>query len=166
MLERDARQRQQDGLTEDEPVGPLKVLEHAGGEHPHSLDNGAHLHQQVVREQRQIRPDDTLDRRMGDVPFVPQGARNNKPSPRLEPYDGVVAGDELLNRVVTDPNICFGKPTIRGTRIWVGLVLGFMADGASVDEILQEYPQLTEDDIRACPAFAAHLINGRFVDVA
>jgi uncharacterized protein (DUF433 family) len=48
---------------------------------------------------------------------------------------------ELLDRIAVDPNVCFGKPTIRGTRIWVGLVLDLLADGMSIDEILHEYPR-------------------------
>jgi uncharacterized protein (DUF433 family) len=74
--------------------------------------------------------------------------------------------EELLDRIVVDPNVCFGKPTVRGTRIWVGLVLDLLADGMTIDEILDEYPSLTDDDIRACLAFGAKLSTGRYVDVA
>ena len=77
-----------------------------------------------------------------------------------------MATEELLERIVIDPNVCFGKPTIRGTRIWVGLILGFLADGVSVDEILADYPWLSEEDIRVCLAFGARLSVGRYVDVA
>ncbi|MHB1446180.1 MAG: DUF433 domain-containing protein [Acidimicrobiales bacterium] len=72
----------------------------------------------------------------------------------------------LPDRIVIDPNICFGKPTVRGTRIWVGLVLGFLADGATIPEILADYPSLAEEDIRACPAYGALVTSGKFVDVA
>ena len=58
-------------------------------------------------------------------------------------------------RIVLDPTIRFGKPTIRGTRITVGDVLGFLAGGTTEDELLVEFPQLTREDIRACLAFAA-----------
>ena len=74
--------------------------------------------------------------------------------------------EELLDRIVTDPNVCFGKPTIRGTRIWVGLVLGFLADGSTVDEIVAEYPYLKPEDVRACLVYAARVTSGRFIDVA
>jgi uncharacterized protein (DUF433 family) len=74
--------------------------------------------------------------------------------------------EELLDRIVVDPNVCFGKPTVRGTRIWVGLVLDLLADGMTIDEILDEYPSLTDDDIRACLAFGARMSAGRYVDVA
>lgn len=81
-------------------------------------------------------------------------------------YSDGVATDDLLDRITTDPNVCFGKPTIRGTRIWGGLILGFLADAVAVDEILTDYPELSEDDIRACLAYGARLSAGHFVDVA
>ena len=74
--------------------------------------------------------------------------------------------EELLDRIVVDPNVCFGKPTVRGTRIRVGLVLDLLADGMTIDEILDEYPSLIDDDIRACLAFGARMSAGRYVDVA
>lgn len=77
-----------------------------------------------------------------------------------------VAHDDLLERISVDPEVSFGKPTIRGTRIWVGLVLGLLADGMSHEEILAEYPQLSEDDVRACLAYGARVTTGHFVDVA
>jgi uncharacterized protein (DUF433 family) len=73
---------------------------------------------------------------------------------------------ELPDRIDIDPQVCFGKPRIKGTRIWVGLVLGMMADGMTAEEILEQYPQLTEEDLRACLAYGAQLAVGRFVDVA
>jgi uncharacterized protein (DUF433 family) len=73
---------------------------------------------------------------------------------------------DLPDRIEIDPAICFGKARVKGTRIWVGLVLGLMADGMSAQEILQEYPQLTEADLRACLAYGAKLAVGRLVDVA
>jgi uncharacterized protein (DUF433 family) len=83
-----------------------------------------------------------------------------------DPYDGGVAADELLDRIVIDPAIAFGKPTVRGTRIWVGLVLGLLADGMTAAELLAEYPSLTEEDVRACLAYGARASSGRYVEVA
>jgi uncharacterized protein (DUF433 family) len=60
-----------------------------------------------------------------------------------------------LDRIVVDPNVRFGKPCVRGTRISVGDVLGYLAGGMSEAEILTDFPQLTMDDIRACLAYAA-----------
>lgn len=59
------------------------------------------------------------------------------------------------DRIIIDPNVRFGKPVIRGTRITVGDVLSYLAGGMSEDEILADFPQLSRDDIRACLAFAA-----------
>ena len=61
----------------------------------------------------------------------------------------------LLDRIVVDPAIRFGKPCVRGTRISVGDVLDYLAGGMSEAEILVDFPQLTSDDVRACLAYAA-----------
>lgn len=71
----------------------------------------------------------------------------------------------LLERISIDPNICFGKPCIRGTRIWVSLILDFLASGMSIKEILEEYSSLTEEDIRAAIAYGAEMSRERFVEV-
>ena len=59
------------------------------------------------------------------------------------------------DRIVIDPEIRFGKPSIRGTRITVGDVLSYLASGMSEQEIVADFPRLTVEDIRACLAFAA-----------
>ena len=59
------------------------------------------------------------------------------------------------DRIVLNPEIRFGKPTVRGTRITVGDVLSYLAAGMSEAEILGDFPSLTREDIRACLAFAA-----------
>jgi len=59
------------------------------------------------------------------------------------------------DRIVVDPEIRFGKPTVRGTRITVGDVLSYLASGMTDDEILADFEQLTREDLRACLAFAA-----------
>ena len=61
----------------------------------------------------------------------------------------------LLDRIAVDPAIRFGKPCVRGTRISVGDVLGYLAGGMSEAQILVDFPQLTSDDVRACLAYAA-----------
>ena len=71
----------------------------------------------------------------------------------------------LLHRISVDPNVCFGKPCVRGTRIWVSLLLDFLASGTSIEEILQDYPQLTRDDILAALAYGAEMSRSRFVDL-
>ena len=61
----------------------------------------------------------------------------------------------ILDRIRVDPAIRFGKPCVRGTRITVGDVLGYLAGGMSEDQVLGDFPQLIKDDIRACLAYAA-----------
>lgn len=61
----------------------------------------------------------------------------------------------LLDRIAVDPAIRFGKPCVRGTRISVGDVLGYLAGGMSEAQILADFPQLTSGDVRACLAYAA-----------
>ena len=72
---------------------------------------------------------------------------------------------ELLKRITIDPNVCFGKPCIRGHRIWVSLILDFLADGETVGEILGNYPQLEQADIKACIAYGAEMARERFVEI-
>jgi uncharacterized protein (DUF433 family) len=62
---------------------------------------------------------------------------------------------EYLDRIVIDPEVRFGKPRVRGTRITVGDVLSYLAGGMTEDQLLADFPQLTRDDVRACLAFAA-----------
>lgn len=73
--------------------------------------------------------------------------------------------EKLLQRISVDPNVCFGKPCIRGTRIWVSLILDFLANGMTIKEILEEYPHLTEEDIRAAIAYGAEMSRERYVDI-
>jgi uncharacterized protein (DUF433 family) len=58
-------------------------------------------------------------------------------------------------RIVRDPAICAGQPTIRGTRVLVRAVLGYLAHGEPPEKILSEFPSLSEEDVRAVIAFAA-----------
>ncbi len=71
----------------------------------------------------------------------------------------------LLERISVNPNVCFGKPCIRGTRIWVSLLLDYLSSGTSVDEILVEYPQLAEEDVRAAIAYGAEMSRERYVAI-
>lgn len=76
-----------------------------------------------------------------------------------------MTNEELLQRITIDPKVCFGRPCIRGHRIWVSLVLDLLAQGASSAKILQDYPQLEEADIMACLAYGAEMARERFVEV-
>ena len=73
--------------------------------------------------------------------------------------------DELLHRISIDPDICFGKPCIRGTRIWVSLILDFLASGMKEEEMLREYPSLTHDDVLAAIAYGAEVSRERIIPV-
>jgi uncharacterized protein (DUF433 family) len=73
--------------------------------------------------------------------------------------------DRLLEKISIDPRVCFGKPCIRGHRIWVSLVLDLLASGLSIEEVLEEYPQLSRENVLACVAYGAKMSRERFVDV-
>ena len=60
----------------------------------------------------------------------------------------------LLCRISVDPNICHGKPCIKGTRILVSVLVDNLAEGVPTEEILGAYPSLTEDDLRAALVYA------------
>lgn len=72
---------------------------------------------------------------------------------------------ELLQRISINPNVCFGKPCIRGHRIWVSLILDLLANGATFDEILEDYPGLEQEDILACIAYGSEMTRERYVDI-
>ena len=74
--------------------------------------------------------------------------------------------EELLKKISINPDICFGKPCIKGHRIWVSLILDLLAAGMSVPEILREYPGLTEEDILACIAYGAEMARERYFETA
>jgi uncharacterized protein (DUF433 family) len=65
--------------------------------------------------------------------------------------------NRLLKRVVSDPKVLDGEPRIRGTRIHVAVVLDSLAEGLTPAQIVDHFPPLTEDDIRAAVAYAAEL---------
>lgn len=71
--------------------------------------------------------------------------------------------EQLLERITVDPAICHGKPCIRGHRIWVSLVVDLLADGMTVEQVIEQYPGLESDDVRACMAYAAEMTRERIV---
>ena len=70
-----------------------------------------------------------------------------------------------LDRITIDPKVCGGKPCVRGTRIWVSLILDFLADGMTEAELLAEYPQLVHEDVLAAIAYGAEAARERFIPV-
>ncbi len=63
----------------------------------------------------------------------------------------------MKSRIISDPNICGGEPVIKGTRIPVHIILSHLAEGEDIEEILQNFPRLTREDIKACLKYAAYL---------
>jgi uncharacterized protein (DUF433 family) len=70
---------------------------------------------------------------------------------------------ELLSRITRDPDICHGKPVIRGLRYPVSTLLELLASGMTTEEILQDYPDLEMDDLRAALLYAARLSEVKHV---
>jgi uncharacterized protein (DUF433 family) len=64
-------------------------------------------------------------------------------------------------RVTTDPDVCNGRPVIRGTRITVQTIVEFLGAGDSIEEVLEEYPSLTRDDILAGLQYASRVMGNR-----
>lgn len=73
--------------------------------------------------------------------------------------------DELLKRIWIDPARCGGKPCIRGTRIWVSLILDFLASGMTIEQVLAEYPGLQREDVHACLAYGSEMAREHCVAV-
>lgn len=96
------------------------------------------LNGELTREERQ---------RMREEPAVPKAENIAKPQRRS------------LKRIVIDPNILMGKPSIRGTRLGVEFILDLLAHGWSEAEILENYPSLVLEDIRACLAYASAMMD-------
>ena len=69
--------------------------------------------------------------------------------------------EELRKRIEIDPRVMVGKPCIRGTRLPVRMIVNLLAHGATFDEILEDFPRLTRDDIMACLLYAADMMECR-----
>jgi uncharacterized protein (DUF433 family) len=65
--------------------------------------------------------------------------------------------EDLMKRINLDPNICGGQPCIRGTRIYIAIILDGLAEGLTPEQIIDHYPQLAIEDIWAALAYAAEL---------
>ncbi len=72
---------------------------------------------------------------------------------------------EFTDRITADPHVCHGKPCFRGTRIMVSIVLDSLAAGMTAEQILDEYPALGADDVRAALKYAAALSRNELVTV-
>jgi uncharacterized protein (DUF433 family) len=74
--------------------------------------------------------------------------------------------DDLFSRITVDPKVCVGKPCIRGTRIYIAVILDGLAEGLTPEQIIDHYPHLTLDDIHAALAYAAELARENVWKVA
>jgi len=67
-----------------------------------------------------------------------------------------------MRKIIVNPVVCDGVPTIEGTRITAQTVLEFLAAGDSIEEVLEEYPSLSREDVLACLAYSARLMKCHF----
>ncbi len=77
-----------------------------------------------------------------------------------------MVNNDLLARITIDPEICHGKPCVRGLRYPVETVLEYLAGGDSAEDLLAEFPDLVRDDIRACHEFAKQMLTAKSVHLA
>ncbi|MDZ7399880.1 MAG: DUF433 domain-containing protein [candidate division KSB1 bacterium] len=75
-----------------------------------------------------------------------------------------MGSDNLLDRIRFNPKVFGGKPIIRGLRISVEMILDLLSQGVSIQEILEDYPELEFDDIRACLAYARAVIANEEIE--
>lgn len=72
----------------------------------------------------------------------------------------------ISKRITIDPEVCHGKPTLRGSRLMVVTILELLASGMTADEIITDYPALEMEDITACLEYAAQLANFQTITLA
>ena len=70
----------------------------------------------------------------------------------------MISKKKLLDRITVNPTVMIGKPTVRGTRLTVELLLNAMAAGRTFDELHKDYPFLEPDDLKACLLYASSLV--------
>jgi uncharacterized protein (DUF433 family) len=73
---------------------------------------------------------------------------------------------QLLQRISIDPNVAGGKPCVRGTRIYVAIILDALAEGLTPEQVIDHYPQLSIEDVRAALAYAGELAQENNLAVA
>ena len=73
--------------------------------------------------------------------------------------------NDLLKRITVDPNMCHGKPVIRGMRYPVEMILDLLASGMTFEEIIEDYPGLEREDFQACLLFAVKLMKSNSISV-
>jgi len=74
-----------------------------------------------------------------------------------------MSNESLLSRITVDPEICHGKPCIRGLRYPVETILEYLAGGDTIEDLLKEFPDLERDDILACHEFARRMLTAKTI---
>jgi len=77
-----------------------------------------------------------------------------------------MSNENLLSRITVDPEICHGKPCVRGLRYPVEIILEYLAGGDSVEDLLAEFPDLEREDILACHEFSRRMLAAKSVHLA
>lgn len=77
-----------------------------------------------------------------------------------------MSNENLLSRITVDPEICHGKPCVRGLRYPVETILEYLAGGDSVEDLLKEFPDLEREDIFACHEFSRRMLAAKSVHLA
>ena len=77
-----------------------------------------------------------------------------------------MSNENLLSRITVDPEICHGKPCVRGLRYPVETILEYLAGGDSVEDLLAEFPDLEREDILACLEFSRRMLTAKSMHLA
>ena len=77
-----------------------------------------------------------------------------------------MSNENLLSRITVDPEICHGKPCVRGLRYPVETILEYLAGGDSIEDLLEEFPDLEREDILACLEFSRRMLAAKSVHLA
>lgn len=85
---------------------------------------------------------------------------------RLKMYDATMSNENLLSRISVDPEICHGKPCVRGLRYPVETILEYLAGGDSIEDLLAEFPDLEREDILACHEFSRRMLAAKSMHLA
>lgn len=75
----------------------------------------------------------------------------------------MMTNDDLISRITVDPEVCHGKPCVRGLRYPVETILEYLAGGDSIDDVLTEFPDLEREDVLACLEFSRRMLATKSV---
>jgi uncharacterized protein (DUF433 family) len=78
----------------------------------------------------------------------------------------IMPPDSLLSRITVDPEICHGKPCVRGLRYPVESILEYLAGGDSIEHLLAEFPDLEREDFLACYEFSRRMLETKSIHLA